>query len=53
MTKNECINCENRLIMLTDVCDNSITHEKEFVDKVSKENNINLSIIGISDDFKS
>lgn len=43
---------ENRIVMLTDVGDNSLATEKDFVEKVSK-NDIHVTIIGISDDFRS
>lgn len=45
-------NVENRLIMLTDVEDNSIAHAQTFVSNVV-ESNIHTTIIGISDAFKS
>lgn len=35
--------------MLTDVGDNSIQNEREFIENVSKVDGINLTIIGISD----
>ena len=46
---NNCVNCENRIIMMTDVCDNSIENEKEFLEKASAETGTTLTIIGISD----
>lgn len=39
--------------MLTDVGDNSIQNEREFIENVSKVDGINLTIIGISDQFRS
>lgn len=39
--------------MLTDVCDNSISNEKAFIDEVSNTAGINLTIIGISNEFRS
>ena len=39
--------------MLTDVCDNSLANEKDFLEKASGETETTLTIIGISDDFKS
>lgn len=39
--------------MLTDVNDNSIQNEEKFLSKVADTNNINLTIIGISTEFKS
>ena len=47
--KHECKGHENRIIMLTDVCDNSLENEQKFIDQVSEEEGINLTIIGISD----
>jgi Mg-chelatase subunit ChlD len=44
--------CENRIVMLTDVGDNSLATERNFIEKVS-ENDINVTIVGISDDFRS
>lgn len=32
---NECQNSENRIIMLTDVCDNSIANERVFLEKAA------------------
>jgi hypothetical protein len=40
---------ENRIIMLTDVCDNSLAGEKDFLEKASASTGITLTIIGISD----
>ena len=39
--------------MLTDVCDNSISNEEAFIQRASDTDNISLTIIGISDEFKS
>jgi hypothetical protein len=39
--------------MLTDVCDNSIKGEKAFIELASQESNINLTIVGVSNDFQS
>jgi hypothetical protein len=39
--------------MLTDVCDNSISNEKAFIQDASDTSGINLTIIGISDEFRS
>lgn len=39
--------------MLTDVCDNSISGEKHFIEKACEDEGISLTIIGISTDFKS
>ena len=44
--------CENRMIMITDVCDNSLSGSNDFVQKAS-ETNIHLSIIGVSSGFRS
>lgn len=43
---------ENRIVMLTDVGDNSLATEQNFIEKVSQED-IHVTIIGISDDFRS
>lgn len=43
---------ENRILMLTDVGDNSMENAYHFIDKV-EQSGIHTSIIGISDDFKS
>jgi Mg-chelatase subunit ChlD len=40
-------NCENRLIMLTDVGDNSLPTEEKFIQEVSQAD-IHVTIIGIS-----
>jgi hypothetical protein len=50
---NKLTGSENRIIMLTDVCDNSIENEEAFLAKASDTHNINLTIIGISDEFRS
>jgi hypothetical protein len=34
--------------MITDVGDNSFMEEKEFIEKTSVEDGINLSVVGIS-----
>lgn len=52
LSKNGEQKCENRIIMLTDVCDNSISHERGFIEATASEG-INTSIIGISTEFKS
>jgi hypothetical protein len=46
--ENECVGCENRIIMLTDVGDNSIQGEKAFIEKASVEEGVSLTVIGIS-----
>jgi hypothetical protein len=51
--KNECVNCENRIIMLTDVGDNSFADEKLFIEQASMETGINLTVVGISTEFRS
>lgn len=43
---------ENRIVMLTDVGDNSMTNATTFVQHV-QNSGIHTTIIGISDDFKS
>ena len=55
LTENEFVKgsgAENRLIMLTDVEDNSIMNAHKFVQDV-EESNIHTTIIGISDRFRS
>lgn len=39
--------------MLTDVCDNSISGEKQFIEQASVEMGINLTVVGISYEFRS
>jgi hypothetical protein len=43
---------ERRIIMLTDVCDNSMTNEETFVHSLSTSD-IHCTIVGISDGFQS
>lgn len=43
---------ENRIVMLTDVGDNSILTERQFIEDVSSTD-IHVTVIGISDDFRS
>lgn len=45
--------CENRIIMLTDVCDNSIEGSLEFVKEASNNESVFLTIVGISNEFRS
>lgn len=45
-------NYENRLIMLTDVGDNSMSTTNKFIQDIST-NGINTTIIGISSEFRS
>ena len=44
---------ENRIVMLTDVGDNSMTDATKFVEEVADSQNIHTTIIGVSDDFVS
>jgi hypothetical protein len=44
---------ENRIIMLTDVCDEGISSHREFVEQTANADNIHTSIIGISTEFQS
>jgi len=44
---------ENRILMLTDVGDNSVEGAKNFINDVASSDNIHTTIIGISDDFVS
>ena len=46
-------NSENRIIMMTDVCDNSLANERDFLEKASASTGITLTIVGISDEFRS
>lgn len=39
--------------MLTDVADNSIGGGLKFIDEASTDDNIHLTVIGISNEFKS
>lgn len=50
---NQCVNSENRIVMLTDVCDNSISTQREFLEKASAETGTTLTIVGISEEFRS
>lgn len=43
---------ERRIIMLTDVCDNSFTTTNLFIDRLSKSE-IHCTVVGISDEFQS
>lgn len=44
---------ENRILMLTDVGDNSMTDATKFVEEVAHSQSIHTTIIGVSDDFIS
>jgi uncharacterized protein YegL len=44
---------ENRIIVLSDVCDDSITKGIHEIKRTANEENVNLSIIGVSTDFDS
>ena len=44
--------CENRLILLTDVCDASLSGQKKYLEELA-EKTIHTTIIGISEDFQS
>ena len=44
---------ENRVIMLTDVCDNSISSQRDYIEQTANLNNVHTSIIGISTEFQS
>ncbi len=39
--------------MLTDVEDNSFENQKDFIDKASVQDGVNLTVVGISTDFQS
>ena len=39
--------------MLTDVCDTSFEGEKNLIEATSVEDGVNLTVIGISSDFRS
>lgn len=43
---------ENRLVVLTDVMDSSLSNEREYLNEFSKKG-IHTTIIGISENFKS
>lgn len=53
LEQKRCEGCENRIVMLTDVGDNSIEGEKAFVELASRESAINLTVVGISNEFRS
>ena len=44
---------ENRVVILSDVCDSSITQGIVQIKRAAHEDQIHLSIIGISTDFNS
>jgi hypothetical protein len=44
---------EKRIIMLTDVNDNSVANEKILIDQISSEESINTTIVGVSSEFRS
>ena len=46
-------NCENRVVILSDVCDDSITHSLQVVKDAANQHDIHLTIVGISTDFQS
>jgi hypothetical protein len=53
-SQNYSKNCsENRIIMMTDVGDNSVSGSKKFVSEVAEAHSIHTTIIGVSDDFQS
>ena len=44
---------QNRVLMITDVCDESFSGQKEYITNMAEKNNIHLTIIGVSNEFKS
>ena len=53
MATQEGENCENRVVILSDVCDDSITQGLQAIKDVAFEHDINLTIVGISTEFNS
>lgn len=51
--KADISNYQNRIIMLTDVCDNSVENEKKLIHDIAETNEIGTTIIGVSSDFKA
>ena len=51
-TSHTLTNYENRIVMLTDVGDNSVGGEQKLISEISKSG-VNTTIIGVSTDFKS
>ena len=47
------VNYDHRIIMLTDVADNSVGNEKDLIAKISSSEFIHTTIVGISDEFQS
>ena len=41
------------MVLLSDVCDDSITHSLEVIKDAANEQNIHLTIVGISTEFQS
>lgn len=44
---------EHRIVMMTDVEDNSVLNERDLINEISDQDNINTTIVGISSAFKS
>ena len=44
---------ENRVVVLSDVCDSSITQSLDVIKNTANEHDIHLTIVGISSDFNS
>ena len=44
---------ENRIVMLTDVNDNSVENENKLIGEICESDKIFTTIIGVSTDFKS
>lgn len=50
--KNALTNYEHRVVMLTDVCDNSVAGEEKLIRDIS-DAGVSTTIIGVSTDFRS
>jgi hypothetical protein len=53
VVENECVGCENRIILLTDVEDGSFEHQKAFISEAAEKEGINTTVVGISTSFRS
>lgn len=53
MAKQKGKNYENRIIIISDVEDNSVTQSVKLIQRAAVKENVHLSIVGISADFNS
>lgn len=51
--RSDISNYENRIVMLTDVCDNSVANEHLLIQDISENSMVGTTIIGVSSDFKA